>query len=164
LADFGYAAFASNKHITIAGTEYWRAPEIGSRIEHTLEQAKMSDVFSFGILCFWIVFHKQLGKEMRSSDYSPWWQSVKRSLGLSSPSNPAEQLLANHNTPNASRNTMKALALRLVGKMPDVTWKKQLGELFESTLEADEKSRSRFFESKTEPEFAYIMRLLSENM
>lgn len=57
VADFGYATcFQShNDLIRVSRKEPWNAPEYHDRFFKP-EQAKQMDVYSFGLLCFWLVF------------------------------------------------------------------------------------------------------------
>lgn len=61
--DFGYAARYTDGtgRLTLSGTELWNAPEHGSRARQwTLSQAIKADLFSFGMLCFWLLFEPSL--------------------------------------------------------------------------------------------------------
>lgn len=57
IADFGFATcFQShNDLISMPKSEPWNAPEHHGR-HVKVEQGKRMDVYSFGILCFWLVF------------------------------------------------------------------------------------------------------------
>ncbi|KAI3334721.1 hypothetical protein F4824DRAFT_177811 [Ustulina deusta] len=169
LADFGFAAFASSKHIRIVGTEIWRAPEITSRLTHTLEQAKLADAFSFGLLCLWVVFRQTLLQRFKDQTHPPnkssgWLESASRWLGLGFAKrlDPDIHQIGIHNNQTASKNTAKALALQLVDTMSDTRWKSKLTQLFESTLEADAEKRSQRLEYGRKSEFEFITSLLEE--
>ncbi|KAI0968145.1 hypothetical protein F4678DRAFT_443414 [Xylaria arbuscula] len=169
LADFGFAAFASNKHIRIVGTEIWRAPEVTSRLTHTLKQAKLSDAFSFGLLCLWVIFRQDLLKRHQAQPQpanksSGWLESLSRWLGfgVAKPLDPDIHQIGIHNNRIASMNTAKALAIELVDSMLDKTWKNSLAQLFESTLEVDAEKRSQCLEHGSKSEFEFITTLLKE--
>lgn len=58
--DFGYSAWYidDKDRLEIRGTEIWNAPEHGSCPSFwTLSEAINSDIFSFGMLCFWLLFN-----------------------------------------------------------------------------------------------------------
>lgn len=57
VADFGFAACfqGQNGLISIPKSEPWNAPEYHHRPIRP-EQAKQMDVYSFGMLCFWLIF------------------------------------------------------------------------------------------------------------
>lgn len=63
LADFGYSAW--NMDPTIQMSIYlpksrpWNAPEHHHRT-FTIQSAKQCDIFSFGLTCFWLLFHDRL--------------------------------------------------------------------------------------------------------
>jgi serine/threonine protein kinase len=58
VSDFGYSSFKTSdqEYITLASSWPWTAPEIELDSETTLAYAKAADVFSFGMLCIWILF------------------------------------------------------------------------------------------------------------
>ncbi|CZR68796.1 uncharacterized protein PAC_18696 [Phialocephala subalpina] len=60
--DFGYAARYTDKNhrFGLFGTELWRAPESGRAREWTQSEAKRVDLFSFGMLCLWVLFEPWL--------------------------------------------------------------------------------------------------------
>ncbi|RYP46691.1 hypothetical protein DL768_007124 [Monosporascus sp. mg162] len=152
LSDFGYSAFASNKYIRIVGTDIWRAPEIPSRMTHTLDQAKLADMFSFGVLCLWVIFLKELRERderqaiveaSTSSFISKCLKSASDLLLRAKQVDPALHQLGMHNNVNIAKNSIRTLALELVDGMPDTTWKEKLRRLFESTLEVDTNKRAQ---------------------
>ncbi|KAI1277030.1 hypothetical protein F5Y07DRAFT_364918 [Xylaria sp. FL0933] len=169
LADFGFAAFASNKYIRIVGTEIWRAPEITSRLTHTLKQARLSDAFSFGLLCLWVIFRQDLLERYAAQYQAPektsgWLESASRWLGLSSPKRLDLDIhqIGLHNSPIAAKNTAKTLAMELVDSVSDTVWKNRLTQLFKSTLEANAEKRSQYLKKDSMSEFEFITTLLEQ--
>ncbi|KAI1429751.1 hypothetical protein F5Y12DRAFT_709753 [Xylaria sp. FL1777] len=169
LADFGFAAFASNKHIRIVGTEIWRAPEIASRLTHTLKQAKISDAFSFGLLCLWVIFRQELLERGKDQSQPPnknpgWLESASRWLGFGFANrlDPDINEISIHNNPTASRNKAKALAMELVESMSDTAWKNKLTQLFDSTLEVNAEKRAQCLDCGSKSEFEFITSLLEK--
>ena len=57
VADFGFATCFQNHNdlISIPRKEPWNAPEHHARPFRS-EQAKQMDIYSFGLLCFWLIF------------------------------------------------------------------------------------------------------------
>ncbi|KAI1428103.1 kinase-like domain-containing protein [Xylaria sp. FL1777] len=62
VADFGFSTWYNegNDQIVLSGTQLWCAPEATDYPHFTPAQAMKTDVFSFGILCLWFMFEKQL--------------------------------------------------------------------------------------------------------
>ncbi|RTE78465.1 hypothetical protein BHE90_007067 [Fusarium euwallaceae] len=164
LSDFGFSVFASTKSLKLGGTTPWKAPEIEARQEHTLLQAKRTDLFSFGMLCLWVLFRGELserGKLLPAPPPSSLLKTVsqkimnvvmgvvKSVLGGDQTSDPGHDLgpdlryLMAINTLDPSSNTLRNVALDLVDQMGEEerTWKEKLRLLFEKTLVFDEKSR-----------------------
>lgn len=72
LSDFGFSALASNKMLHLGGTHPWRDLELSRLRVATFQQAALTDLYSFGILCLWIVFRNALAEMMESgADLSP---------------------------------------------------------------------------------------------
>ncbi|RYP64121.1 hypothetical protein DL770_009245 [Monosporascus sp. CRB-9-2] len=185
LSDFGFSAFASNKYTRVVGTDIWRAgrerklppwhltraPEIPSRMAHTLDQAKLADMFSFGVLCLWVMFLKELRerderqaivKASTSSFISKCLKSASDFLLPAKQVDPALRQLGMHNNVNIAKNSIRTLALELVDGMPDPTWKEKLRRLFESTLEVDTNKRAQYIHSDSGLGFEYLASLLDE--
>lgn len=57
VADFGFATYSqSHNHlIVVPKSEPWNAPEHHHRL-HEPKQAQQMDVYSFGMVCFWLIF------------------------------------------------------------------------------------------------------------
>jgi serine/threonine protein kinase len=57
VADFGFSSFeaVNGNAVKVARTIPWEAPEWHSR-HFSLENAKKLDIYSFGLLCLWILF------------------------------------------------------------------------------------------------------------
>ena len=79
MTDFGYSTIAVGKaEITLAQSIPWDAPEYQRR-RFTLAEAKKLDVFSFGALCFWVIFREKLedaGEKILPKVDSFWSRSV----------------------------------------------------------------------------------------
>jgi serine/threonine protein kinase len=60
--DFGYSARyeQENDRVKMFTTPPWTAPEYRSNREWTYSQAVQLDIFSFGLLCFWLLFEHYL--------------------------------------------------------------------------------------------------------
>ncbi|KAK3374187.1 kinase-like domain-containing protein [Lasiosphaeria ovina] len=62
VTDFGFSCFqaAQNSDLKVARTQPWEAPEWHSR-HFSIADAKAMDIYSFGLLCLWILFrHEKL--------------------------------------------------------------------------------------------------------
>jgi serine/threonine protein kinase len=62
LADFGYSTVSVNRtaegQIRLPVSRPWNAPEVKSWEDtFSLHLAKLADAYSFGLLCFWLIFH-----------------------------------------------------------------------------------------------------------
>ncbi|RSL60679.1 hypothetical protein CEP53_005382, partial [Fusarium sp. AF-6] len=164
LSDFGFLVFASTKSLKLGGTTPWKAPEIEARQEHTLLQAKRTDIFPFGMLCLWVLFRGELserGKLLPAPPPSSLLKTVSQKImsvvksvvksvlsGKQAPDSdhdfgPDLRYIMAINTLDPSSNTLRNVALDLVDQMgeEDRTWKEKLRLLFEKTLVFDEKSR-----------------------
>ncbi|KAF3314300.1 hypothetical protein TWF173_004904 [Orbilia oligospora] len=72
--DFGYStifADEENEEVTLPTSWPWTAPEIKPQQPVTLEQAKAADIFSYGLLCFWLLCYGVLEPEPGSPIYTP---------------------------------------------------------------------------------------------
>lgn len=61
VADFGYSILSANQcdeeQIYLPKSKPWNAPEVDDQdATFSLTQAKMTDLYSFGILCLWLLF------------------------------------------------------------------------------------------------------------
>ena len=57
LSDFGYSALMARDHtVDIAKTRPWHAPESEYTWSYNFYEARKTDIYSFGILCSWILF------------------------------------------------------------------------------------------------------------
>ena len=69
VADFGWSFLphdGDKKIIYPAKSRPWNAPEYHHR-GFTIEQVQKQDVFSFGMLCFWVMFHTSISAEAGDS-------------------------------------------------------------------------------------------------
>ena len=171
LADFGFSALASKQFIRLGGSQPWVAPEYDRSERYTFDQAKLMDLYSFGMLCLWVVFKDELtekGKQLPERARSVWSRfsdTVGSTLSGYTGSvwvgslNPDIQFLGEYNIKDPSKNMMRSRALELVDEMEDSNFKGMLRLLFEKSLSYKPKDRS--FASGSEPNFEIVARLLS---
>ncbi|KAK6519402.1 hypothetical protein TWF281_003236 [Arthrobotrys megalospora] len=72
VTDFGFSTiFAKDEdiRITLPHSWPWTAPEIEKNPPVSFEQAKAADLFSYGLLCYWLLFYDEL-KHIASSEFS----------------------------------------------------------------------------------------------
>lgn len=169
LADFGFSALASGKSLRLGGTEPWVAPEYDRSGRYTLRQAKLMDLYSYGLLCLWIIFRdriEELGSEIPThngsliSRLSSIMSGRFRGMPDSSPipSDPVRNFFAEHNVKDASRNKIRMHALKLVDEMGESGFKPALHRLFSTSLSYMPAERS--FDSSAEFNFAIVERIL----
>ncbi|KAI0543381.1 kinase-like protein [Xylaria curta] len=158
LSDFGFSALASNKLFDLAGTYPWRAPEIISLDGATHQQAKLTDLYSFGMLCLWVIFRNELAEIGEMPEPPPLLRRASSSLagGLSStlswlstgrsstaaPGTPDLEHLKRFNTTNESTNEMPKRAQKLVEGLPEDKIRNYLGPLFARLLSFKASSRA----------------------
>lgn len=134
VADFGFATVASNDKIDVATSTPWVAPEVGSRDGHTLEQAKKTDIYSFGMLCLWVLFRERLEEiEMRI-----------RELGKKYEVAPDIDVLKKWNVADTSANKVQHFALDLAKKLPSDDLKLVVERVFRETLSVHSDERGDF--------------------
>ncbi|KAF1963917.1 kinase-like protein, partial [Bimuria novae-zelandiae CBS 107.79] len=64
LADFGYAAaMVRGEPIDLARTWPWNAPEIGYTWSFEFDEARRTDIYSFGVVCLWACFSPSMNRE-----------------------------------------------------------------------------------------------------
>ncbi|KAK6358644.1 hypothetical protein TWF730_007967 [Orbilia blumenaviensis] len=76
VTDFGYSTIFAQEQtdvrITLPQSWPWTAPEIEENPTVTFEQAKAADLFSYGLLCYWLLFYDELRDKASSEpDYDP---------------------------------------------------------------------------------------------
>ncbi|KAK6362750.1 hypothetical protein TWF730_000205 [Orbilia blumenaviensis] len=84
VTDFGYSTIFANDNdkakISLPRSWPWTAPEIEQGSWVTFEQAKAADIFSYGLLCFWLLCYDSVSKH--SSDWAgpsrDFIQDIKR--------------------------------------------------------------------------------------
>ncbi|KAF3062494.1 hypothetical protein CFAM422_010669 [Trichoderma lentiforme] len=170
LADFGFSALASGKSLRLGGTEPWVAPEYDRTGRYTLEQAKLMDLYSYGLLCLWVVFRdriQEIGSQIPtrhgsllsrlSSILSRRYQDMTDSPSPAPP-DPARGFFAEYNVKDASWNMMRMRALDLVDEMDESGFKMALHRLFTTSLSY--KPAERSFGSSAEANFAVVERIL----
>lgn len=90
VADFGYSVQLpqDSSHVVLPRSPIWHAPEIDHYGEFLPTQAIKTDVFSFGLLCLWFLFERQLSgvrplpDEARSKGLSLDYEGSERALKL----------------------------------------------------------------------------------
>lgn len=170
LADFGFSALASGKSLRLGGTEPWVAPEYDRSGRYTLEQAKLMDLYSYGLLCLWVIFRdriQEMGSQIPthhgsllsrlSSILSRRYQDMTDSPSPAPP-DPARSFFAEYNVKDASRNMMRMRALELVDEIDESGFKMALRRLFTTSLSY--KPAERSFGSSAEANFAVVERIL----
>lgn len=64
LTDFGYSTILASEDndetVNIAMSVPWTAPEHWLGRNYTMAEAKATDMYSFGLLCLWLLFSKEL--------------------------------------------------------------------------------------------------------
>lgn len=64
VADFGYSTIFAGEteggELTLPRSWPWTAPEIELCARVSIEQAKSADIFSYGMICFWLLCHGTL--------------------------------------------------------------------------------------------------------
>ena len=65
--DFGCSCFGSrdDDHVLLSRTTQWAAPEVGD-LHMSIEAAKLTDIYSYGMVCAWIFF----GQEKPVTDFA----------------------------------------------------------------------------------------------
>jgi serine/threonine protein kinase len=76
VADFGFSTYFHEEQedlIQVPKSVPWTAPERYGRRQFTSQEAKIMDVYSFGMLCLWLLFNKEhLGTEDFSFEAAYW--------------------------------------------------------------------------------------------
>jgi serine/threonine protein kinase len=132
VADFGFATIASNNNSRISTTPPWAAPEVGSRDGFTLEWAKKTDIYSFGMLCLWVLFKERLEEKMNAV-------AGKKYKGA-----PDIEILHRWNVADKLANTAQGNALQLVAELPSENLKDLVGRIFRDTLSVNAADRAEF--------------------
>jgi len=74
VADYGFSTlcvdYAEGEKVLLPGSYPWTAREVEANNVVTFEQAKLADIFSFGMLCLWLLFHETLPKTPGSLESS----------------------------------------------------------------------------------------------
>ena len=152
----------------------WIAPEHDRGERYTLEQAKLTDLYSFGMLCLWVIFKEQLtekGTQLPKRSMTVWsslWSHFSDAISntLSSYTNsvwtgsssPDLQFLGEYNVKDPSKNMMRSQTLELVKAMDDSNTKIMLQQLFSKLLSY--KPEDRTFVSGSKSDFEVVTRLL----
>lgn len=140
MADFGWSFLPhegdENAIFKPAESPPWSAPEYHHR-GFSIEQGQKQDVFSFGMLCFWVLFHAELSAEARNSlnekgDTNFAAQQSKHVYSLLGEWKREKKL--------------QAVALDMVAVRFNNTRKEILTQFFKITLAHDPNERHRDFE------------------
>lgn len=141
MADFGWSFLprdGDRNVIDLPKSLPWYAPEYHHR-GFTIEQAQKQDVFSFGVLCFWVLFHADISAKARDSrngkGYSNSAIQQTREIHI---------LLEEWKI----EGRLQAVAVDMVAASGDhtTTTKEVLRQLFVSTLAHDPNERESNFE------------------
>jgi len=133
VTDFGYSTFAASEAFVPGGagrvflpkSRPWNAPEHHFG-EFTVTEAKKTDVYSFGMLCLWIL--------LGSTHISQMTQIVSFESS-SGPLTPLEQLKAD--------DKLERMAYKHMESLPDfnIEHRKQLQEFFSMALQCNPEKR-----------------------
>jgi hypothetical protein len=64
MMDFGYSTIGVDEHIRLPISEPWQAPEWEKGRGWRKNEAKRMDVFSFGMVCVWLLFEPYLSSSL----------------------------------------------------------------------------------------------------
>ena len=140
VADFGFSTVGLERDIQVAVSTPWVAPEVGDRDGYTLEQAKQTDIYSFGMLCLWVLF-KEWIEEMARAEASGVFSKLTDAI---SGDPPDIRFLKDQNPTDRSKNRVQQIALDLVQEMAAEDLKPMLTKLFRATLSFDSGGRGDF--------------------
>jgi serine/threonine protein kinase len=135
VADFGYSTRFCGEHdlVRMPKSSPWNAPEHHHR-EFLVSKAKKMDVYSFGVLCLWLLFE-------RNSIPSSYTRDIQKSERRPSFKNVLES--------RAGDESFSGLSFDLLSedKHFDDDIKTRLGMFFACTLASDPNQRSDDFDS-----------------
>jgi hypothetical protein len=134
VTDFGYSCFKSADEdlVMLPRTQPWEAPEWHER-SFKLKKAKMMDVYSFGLLCLWLIFR---GESLIETD------STNAKIGSAFS---GQDMLAQERLQTLKRNDMILdRAMRLVDQKADINedTRSRLRQIFILSLPKDAEKRA----------------------
>ena len=133
MADFGYSTLAAGEagRVLLPKSRPWSAPEHHWG-EFTVPEAKKTDVYSFGLLCLWVLFGNHLSD---IPSHNPQCEKVSASFDASTgPLTVLEQLKA--------EDRIGDIADQLLQSLPDTELTSRLKEFFNCTVRLDPKKRT----------------------
>ena len=151
VADFGGSTTASTKQIRLLRSYPWRAPELEPPKSHyNLEEAKKMDVYSFGMLCFWVLFWERLEEKgtpvepggFITRTWSAMYEAIRKVLGGEKISLDIESL-RNLNKASSDENKTLKYAIEFVQSIGD-EHRSRLLTLFKQTLAFNPSDRADF--------------------
>jgi serine/threonine protein kinase len=143
ITDFGCSGFTTddNPFVFLTTKEPWRAPEIHRR-EFSFDAAVKTDIFSLGLMCFWMVFYEELtkndvGGDMMDIDRQPTSSSRHEAMSLKH-TQTLERLLKLKET-----GQILQIAISFVESVPGIQSHivTMMRHLFNQTLDADPAKR-----------------------
>lgn len=142
VADFGFSTVGLESDIQVAVSTPWVAPEVGNRDGYTLEQAKQTDIYSFGMLCLWVLFKEWIDEMARAE--ASGVVSGFNFMNVISGDPPDIRFLKDQNPVDRSKNRVQQIALDLVQEKSAEDLKPMLTKLFRTTLSFDSGGRGDF--------------------
>jgi serine/threonine protein kinase len=141
VADFGYSCFGAkdDDFVRLPMSRPWNAPEWHHR-EFRIYAAKKTDVYSFGMLCLWVLFNDELLRYVADADANTTPGSIDGPWGGSYWTSRLEKL--------KEEDKLTNIADELISKAVHLTAPQRvaLEKFFEGTLCRDWKSRESDFE------------------
>lgn len=141
VADFGYSCLGvkDDDFVRLPMSRPWNAPEWHHR-EFRIYAAKKTDVYSFGMLCLWVLFSDELLRYVADAGANTTPGSIDGPWGGSYWTSRLEEL--------KEEDKLTNIADELISKAVHLTAPQRvaLGKFFEGTLCRDWKSRESDFE------------------
>jgi serine/threonine protein kinase len=148
LADFGFAGLGVDQEIKLARTEPWAAPEVYARRVHSLPDSKLTDVYSFGMLCLWVIFRETLvSAQQQDSDGAVFtnpaskWRSLRGSLKATKSTDPGAKAIDSQKRLGRDGKALQQKSLSLCDGLKDSPFQSSLRRMFECTLSVHSGSR-----------------------
>jgi len=141
VADFGYSCLGvkDDDFVRLPMSPPWNAPEWHHR-EFRIYAAKKTDVYSFGMLCLWVLFRDELLRYVADAEANTVLVSIDGPWGGSYWKTRLEEL--------KTEDKLTNIADELISRAAHLTAPQRvaLGKFFEGTLCRDWKSRESDFE------------------